>query len=196
MIVSPRNFALIVSIFLCSASNAQLTNYHYSVAYFGNNLWNEGLNLGIEKLRDDSTKTTKRGKTRQIQKSYAANIGFYNDTKSHLGLFVGAGWSKRKIFQNRFNFTTTAQPIGLYRSFLPETYKVKDNGEVKKVFLPGRFYLAPSVSAGIGRMGRWNEDNGWYTRVNVMTLFPYSRAIVPLINVEFGYHFAIKPKVK
>lgn len=177
-------------------AEAQVSNYHYSVAYFGNNFWNEGLNFGIEKQRFDTVKITKRGNTRSIQKNYAVNLGFYNDTKSHLGVFATAGWSKRKIFNNRFNFTSAAQPIGIYRSFLPETYKVQEDGDVKKVFLPGRFYLAPSVSAGIGRMGKWNPDNGWYTRVNVTALLPYSRAIVPLVNVEFGYHFAIKPKTK
>ncbi len=171
-----------------------IPNYHYSMSYFGNNLWNEGFNFGIEKLRYQYPKENKRGKERTIVKSYSVNIGFYNDTGSHLGAFVVGGWEFRKIFGNRFNLTAALQPFGIYRSFLPETYKVKDNGEIKKVLLPGRMFLSPSVSAGFGRMGRWNPDNGWYTRLNIMTLLPYNRALLPLMNIEFGYHFTINPK--
>ena len=169
-------------------------NHQYSVSYFGNNLWNEGLNFGVEKRKYHIPKVNKRGKESNIIKGYALNLGFYNDTDTHLGAFIVAGWTFKKVTRSRFNLTTSLQPFGLYRSFLTETYKVSDNGDIRKVFLPGRMYFAPSVSAGFGRVGRLNPENGWYTRMNIMTLLPYNGALLPLLNVEFGYHFVIKFK--
>ncbi len=190
------SFSLILLLFVFSAiAQKQISDYRYSIGYFGNNLWNEGVNVGMEKLRSDTTYFNKKGKTRTVNKNYAANFGFYNDSESHLGMFLTAGWSRRKMLKNRFNPTSSLQPLGIYRSFLPETYKVNEDGEVRKVFLPGRFYLAPNVSAGIGRMGRWHPDNSWYVKLNITTLLPYSRAIVPLVNIEFGYHFNINSKI-
>jgi hypothetical protein len=107
-------------------------------------------------------------------------------------VFITAGWFRKKFLKNRWNLSTSLEPIGLYRSFLPETYEVDDNGEVSKVTLPGRFYLSPSASAGIGRLSKENPDNGWFLRANINTLFPYNRVFMPLFNVDLGYHFSFK----
>jgi len=185
---------LLCLVLLSSLSVAQETSPEYiiNIGYFGNNLWNEGFRLGVEKPRDTFTKTNKRGKERTIARSYSANFNLYHDTDSHTGVFITAGWSRKKFLKNRWNLSTSLEPIGLYRSFLPETYEVDDNGEVSKVMLPGRFYLSPSASAGIGRLSKENPDNGWYLRANVTTLFPYNRVFMPLFNVDLGYHFSFK----
>lgn len=191
---NPSLISILVLLVLPSTVNAQLDSLAsptYRLSYFGNNLWNEGLNAGVEYPQLKITKNNKKGKQRTITKSRSANVNFYHDNGSHSALFITMGWSKRKVFPNRFNFTSSAEPIGLYRSFLPETYKVKDDGSIKKVFLPGRFYLAPSLSAGFGRVGKLRPENGWYARVNLTTLMPYNRSIMPLVNVEFGYHFKL-----
>ena len=179
-------------IFTNGISQDSLPAYSYSASYFGNNVWNEGLNFGIEKHRYSYPKSNNREKERTIVKSHVLNVGFYNDSGSHLGMFAVAGWGTKKVFANRFNLQTNLQPIGIYRSFLSETYKVKNNGDIKKVILPGRYYLSPSISLGFGRVGKRNPKNGWYSRVNLMTLLPYNKAILPLLNVEFGYHFILK----
>ncbi len=165
----------------------------YTISYFGNNLWNEGMRLGVESPKDQFTKT-KKGKDLEILKSYSASLNGYRDNGAHTGVFITAGWSKKKLYPNRFNISSSLEPMGVYRSFLPETYKVDEDGEINKVFLPGRFYLASSASAGIGRVNKKKPDNGWHARVNVTALYPYSRAIVPLVNIELGYHFKINTK--
>lgn len=185
---------LLYLILLSGISMAQdnSSNYTVNVGYFGNNLWNEGFRLGLEKPRDTYTKTNKSGKERTIVRSYSANLNLYHDSDSHTGVFITAGWSRKKHLNNRWNFSTSLEPIGLYRSFLPETYEVDDNGDVSRVSLPGRFYLSPSASAGFGRVSKENPDNGWYARANITTLFPYNRVFMPLFNIEFGYHFSFK----
>ena len=190
--------SMLMLVMLQTSGNGQelAQDFRYSVSYFGNNIWNEGLNFGLDKIRYSYPKTNKKGKEKTITKSHLINIGFFNDSNSHLGAFAVAGWGSKIVFKNRFNLTSAVQPFGLFRSFLPETYKVKSNGEINKVFLPGRLYLCPSISAGFGRIGKKNPDNGWFTKLNMMVLLPYNKAILPLLNVEFGYHFTIKSDTK
>lgn len=163
--------------------------FTYTVSYFGNNLWNPGLKFGAEMPKNENTITNKKGKERSILNNYAADIGFYRDGGSHVGVFLGAGWQRKKVFNKRFFITMEGKPLGFYRSFLPETYKVEDDGSIKKVGLPGRFYFAPSVSAGFGIAGKKDTERALFAKVHVITLLPYNTYIMPLLNIELGYQF-------
>ncbi len=180
--------------FTCTNLSAQNQDLHYTFSYYGNNLWNEGFALSVEKLSNVDSLSNKRGKSFIKMKSHAVSIGMYNDSGSHTAMFISAGWQWRKITTSRWNWIYAVQPFGVYRASYPEAYKVNDDGSVNEIFLPGRNYLAPCISAGFGRMGRWNPKNGWQARIHLMTLLPYNKTILPLLNFELGYHFSIQSK--
>ena len=176
----------------CNSVQGQSREPIYHLSYFGNNLVHGGLKVGMEFPKRSFEQITRTGKTRTIRNSYRADLGCYHHNNNHLGLFVNAGWQRTKIFSNRFFWTVSANPLGLYRSFLPKTYRVDEEGNVQRVFLPGRVYLAPSVSAGIGRVGKRHPERGWFVKGTVITLLPYNTYLMPLLNVEFGYHFSFQ----
>jgi hypothetical protein len=153
------------------------SSYSYSVSYFGNNLWNPGLKLGVE-----------HAWKRPVLKAWnvAGNIGMYLDPGSHAGLFSNAGISYRSTSAKGRNRLIALNPAGIYRSFLAETYSYDSQGGVTRVMLPGTLYYAPAFSLGIGKFTDPSSQSGWFTQVTVITLLPYNHWIMPLINLEAG----------
>ncbi|MEZ4849546.1 MAG: hypothetical protein R3B93_13190 [Bacteroidia bacterium] len=141
----------------------------YSFSYYGNNLWNPGLKAGAEKIWKEKESTNKKGKTRYHQTTLNGNFSFYIDPASHTGVFTDVGLTYRKFYANDWFYSVGISPIGIYRSFLAQTYQVNTSGEIKKVTLPGRFYFSPSGSIGLGKKLK-NSSNGWFARVNIMLL--------------------------
>jgi hypothetical protein len=84
-------------------------------------------------------------------------------------------------------------PLGYYRSFLPETYEVKGD-EVTKVLFPGRSYYAPSFSIGLGKLRKGKKLTGRYFNINLMYRTPYNAGTLPSISFQYGYRFNIKKK--
>ncbi|MEX0987486.1 MAG: hypothetical protein WD052_08415 [Bacteroidales bacterium] len=166
--------------------------YRYSVAYFGNNLWNPGVKLGMEytwkvKNATDHVPNLKRS----LQKEWVpgASIGFYLDPGSHAGLFSNAGIGYRRTNGNDRTRYASLNPAGIYRSFLTETYAYDDQGNIERVTLPGNFYYAPAFSIGIGKFTGPDLQSGWFTHLTITTLIPYNHWIMPLINLEVGIMF-------
>jgi hypothetical protein len=161
----------------------------YSVAYFGNNLWNPGLKLGMEYTRKVKAYLDGPGAEEIFPKREwvpGANIGFYLDPGSHAGLFTNAGISYRRTNAKGSTRFVSLHPAGIYRSFLAETYRYNDQGDVERVPLPGNFYFAPAFSLGIGKLTGPALQSGWFTRLTVITLVPYNHWIMPMINLEAG----------
>lgn len=192
--------SILITILFFSKTNCeaqiQVKDLSYSISYLGNNLWNPGFKLGAIAPKTSQIKSNKKEKKRTIQTNYIGSLGFYHDQNSHSGVFVHAGWQRKKIYSNRFFIAWEGKPLGIYRSFLPETYKVAEDGSVTKVSIPGRFYLAPSASAGIGFVDRLNPNQGLFAKVNMMLLLPYNTYVMPLLNVEFGYQFTLQKSKK
>lgn len=164
--------------------------YRYSVAYFGNNLWNPGLKLGMEytwKVNTNVVKSEAEGIFTKKEWIPGANIGLYLDPGSHAGLFTNAGIGYRRINAKGNARFASLHPAGIYRSFLTETYRFNEQGDVERVPLPGNFYFAPAFSLGIGKFTDPALQSGWYTRLTVITLIPYNHWIMPLINLETGF---------
>lgn len=92
-------------------------------------------------------------------------------------------------------FSIAFNPLGYYRSFLPETYEVAGDN-VGKVFLPGRGYYAPSISVGIGKQRKGKKITGRYFNINFMLRKPYNAGTLPAFNLQYGYRFNFKKKKK
>ncbi len=175
-----------------------LDRTEFKVSYSGNIFWNNGLNIGAEYLLQENkkTKNRKRGqRTNTHQFLLNGNLGFTTNFSSQTdtGIFTNYGLIWRRTNKKEKQFSIAVNPLGYYRSFLPETYEV--NGDnVDKVFLPGRGYYAPSLSVGIGKQRRGKKLTGRFFNVNLLLRTPFNAGTLPAINFQYGYRFNFKKK--
>ena len=175
-----------------------LDRTEFKVGYSGNLIWNNGLNFGAEYLwkEHEKIKERTRGKrTNTHQFLLNGNLGFTTNfaTKTDTGLFTNFGVTWRRTNKKGKQFSIELNPLGYYRSFLPETYEVKGD-KVHKVFLPGRGYYAPSLSIGLGKLREGKKLTGRYFNVNLMLRTPYNAGTLPSISLQYGYRFNLKKK--
>lgn len=177
---------LIACLGLLQSTAGQNRPTRLEMSYLGNNLWNPGVKLALDTELSQQKLQSPQGKEKSLHKSHRLDAGFYVDPGSYTGLFINAGWQRKTIYPKRYFISWAANPVGLFRSFLPETYQVSPNGEIDKVALPGRLYLAPSFQAGVGRISGRHPNRSYFARLNMIILLPYNTFIMPLLNIELG----------
>ncbi|GAA4278640.1 hypothetical protein [Aquimarina mytili] len=176
-----------------------LERTEFKAGYFGNILWNQGLNVGAEYLWKEKIKIKerKRGGQKRISNQFLFNgsLGFtFNpSTTTDTGVFTHYGLIWRRTNTKGKQFSITLNPLGYYRSILPETYEVK-NDRVERVFFPGRSYYAPSMSIGFGKFRKNKKLTGRYFNINLMLQTPYNAGTLPSVFLEYGYRFNFKKK--
>lgn len=180
------------------SSLSSLERTEFKVSYFGNILWNNGLSFGAEYIiiENKKIKDRKRGqRTNTHQFLLNGNLGFTTNfaSKTDTGVFTNYGITWRRTNKKGKQFSIEFNPLGYYRSFLPETYNVIGNN-VDKVFLPGRGYYAPSISVGIGKQRQEKKITGRYFNINFMLRTPYNAGTLPAFNFQYGYRFNFKKK--
>ena len=175
-----------------------LDRTEFKVSYSGNIFWNNGINLGAEYLLKENKKTKNRRRgqrTNTHEFLLNGTLGFTTNfsTKTDTGIFTNYGLTWRRTNKKGKQFSIAFNPVGYYRSFLPETYEVIGDN-VEKVFLPGRGYYAPSISVGIGKQRKGKKLTGRFFNINLMLRTPYNAGTLPAINLEYGYRFNFKKK--
>ena len=175
-----------------------LDKTEFKLGYSGNIIWNNGLNFGAEYLWKETVKIKdkKRGKrTNTHQFLLNGNLGVTTNfsSKTDTGVFTNYGLIWRRTNKKGKQFSIAVNPLGYYRSFLPETYEVKGDN-VEKVFLPGRGYYAPSISIGIGKQRKGKKLTGRYFNVNLMWRTPYNAGALPSFSLQYGFRFNFKKK--
>ncbi|MCK8520098.1 hypothetical protein M0D21_00850 [Aquimarina sp. D1M17] len=170
----------------------------FKIGYSGNILWNNGLNFGAEYKWKEILKTKeKKGRQKNVSHQFLfnGNLGITTNfsTKTDTGIFTNYGLTWRRTNPKGKQISIEFNPLGYYRSFLPETYEVQGES-VKKVFLPGRGYYAPSLSVGIGKQRKDKKLNAWYLNMNLMLRTPYNAGTLPSIGLQYGYRFNFKKK--
>lgn len=175
-----------------------LDRTEFKVGYYGNLLWDNGINLGAEYTwrEKKKVKETKKGqKTVTHQFLFNGSIGystnFANKTDNGLHTYYGLIW--RRTSPRRWQLHVSLNPLGYYRSFLPETYEVK-GGNVEKVFLPGRGYYNPTLSVGIGRQRKGKTRSGSYFNITFSPRFNYNAGTFPTLFLQYGFRFNFKNK--
>ncbi|MEM6343804.1 MAG: hypothetical protein AAF927_07980 [Bacteroidota bacterium] len=149
----------------------------WDVSYVGNNLWNPGLQFGrlIPGLGRHEGPVI-----------YQAHLGAYWDPQAQFNLYAFAGWQYRGSFSKRDYFDIRISPVGLLRSFYPEAYRVLDNGNTDKIFLPGRWYYAPEFSLTWGFRPKNEQIKQVYFGPQLFLLLPYNSRILPILNFQIG----------
>jgi len=170
----------------------------FKIGYSGNLIWNNGLNFGAEyrwkeKVKSKERRNKQKNNTHQFL--FNGNLTFTNNfsSKTDAGIFTNYGLTWRRTNTKGKQLSVAFNPLGYYRSFLPETYEV-DGDEIKKVFLPGRSYYAPSLSIGIGKLRKGKKLTGRYFNINLMYRTPYNARALPSISFQYGYRFQFKKK--
>ncbi|MGS0528066.1 hypothetical protein ACU8V7_25585 [Zobellia nedashkovskayae] len=175
-----------------------LDRTEFKASYFGNLLWNNGINVGAEYLWKENSKVKERksgNKTITHQFLLNGNLGvttnFFNNTNT--GLFTNYGLTWRRTNHKGKQISVEFNPLGYYRSFLPETYEVNGD-DVDKVFLAGRGYYSPSLSIGFGKQRKGKKLTGRYFNVNFSVRTDYNAGSLPVVSLEYGYRFNFKKK--
>ncbi|NER16591.1 hypothetical protein [Spongiivirga citrea] len=170
----------------------------FKIGYSGTIFWSNGLTVGAEYVWKEYDKTKERRGTERTnthQFLFNGNLGFATNfaSKTDTGAFTNFGITWRRTNKKGKQFSIEINPLGYYRSFLPETFEV--NGDnVDKVFLPGRGYYAPSLSIGIGRQRKGKVRSGSYFNINYSPRFNYNAGTLPTFSLQYGFRFNFKNK--
>lgn len=175
-----------------------LDRTEFKMGYIGNLIWDNGLSFGAEHLWKEKVKLKdRRGKqkTNTHQLLFNGNIGFTTNlaTNTDGAIFTNYGLIWRRTNTKGKQISIGFNPLGYYRSLLPETYEVNGN-EVDKVSFPGRGYYAPSLSIGIGKLRKGKKLTGSYFNLNFVWRTPYNGGTVDAIYLQYGYRFKFKKK--
>lgn len=170
----------------------------YKIGYSGTIFWSNGITVGAEYMWRSFVKTKhKRGSQRinRHQLLFNGNLGFATNfaSQTDTGGFVNFGLTWRRTNKKGKQFNIELNPLGYYRSFLPETYEVKGDA-VDKVFLPGRGYYTPSLSIGIGKQRKGKVRSGSYFNINYSPRFNYNSGALPTFSLQYGFRFNFKNK--
>jgi hypothetical protein len=156
-----------------------------------------GLKVGADyKVIDkEVTKSKRNGKIKVFHKNrfITANLGFYYHRDYNANIFLHGGYQWQRMRSTGW-FKTLEPQLGISRSFIDGTvYKINDTGGVTKKKGAGHFYLAPSLSLGIGKdLSVKNENNPFtiFTKLTLFTNMPYNNFIYVRLLGEIGvsYH--------
>ena len=197
-----------VILLLLSAVNIQAQNRDsdlgfldksaFKIGYYGDFIFDNGLNIGAEYLLLEKFKVKEKKKGKKtisyqflINGSLGFSTNFRNKTDNGLHTYYGLIW--RRTSPKRWQFNLELNPLGYYRSFLPETYEVIGD-KVSEVQFPGRSYYAPSIAVGLGRLRKEKRLSGWYANLNYTLRTPYNAGTLPTFSLQFGYRFNTKNK--
>jgi hypothetical protein len=175
-----------------------LDRTEFKVGYYGNLIWNSGVNLGTEYVWKEKKKVKEKKKGQKtithqllLNGSLGISKNFSNQLENSFHTYYGLIW--RRTGHKRWQLSVELNPLGYYRSILPETFDVEGN-EVAKVKFPGRSYYAPTFALGLGRFRKGKRLSSWYLNFNVGFRTPYNAGVLPMFALQFGYRFNLSSK--
>ena len=187
-------------VFLCIISQISIAQKpefpesYLKVGYYGNLMFNPGLNANYEftLIEKDKTRTKIRRKLNVVKYKFnrlvlAPTVGFYVDPKSHTAVFANASLLYRRI--NRKGRTLAVGPgIGIYSSIVRNVYSFS-NRTVSESGIEVTSYAAPPLRFEIGRFKKKKDYRGWYSAISVQAPLNYNATAVLLPAFEFGRTF-------
>lgn len=172
-----------------------LNRTEFKVGYYGNFIWNNGLKLGTEYVWKEKKKVKEKKEGQKtithqllLHGSLGFSTNFTNQTENSFHTYYGLIW--RRTSHKRWQLSVEINPLGYYRSILPETFEIEGN-EVSKVNIPGRSYYAPTFVSGIGRLNK-KKKLAWYLNLNFGFRTPYNVGVLPMFALQYGYRFNLK----
>lgn len=195
--INPKAFLFIILVFFLvrtSASGQESSNnpFYLSIAYSGNNIWNPGAKFSAEWLIHSKENSQEKLNT-ENQWMLESHVGFFSDPGSHFAGYTGVGINYRIKMKKQARLNLSLYPARIYRSFLPNTYQY-ESSEIQRIPLAGNTYFAPAAGIGFSKGFPKNPDNEIFTDIRLAFLLPYNTYVMPTINFEAGWRFAVKKK--
>ncbi len=170
---------------------------NYNASYYGETVWYPGIKIGaeyilLEKKKERIIKRNKKGdytKVKTNQLIITGNLGYYWQPHNYGAVFINSALLYRHTANKGFQYNFGLSPLGMNTLFFNETYKVSDDGEVEKAFLPSRFFYAPSIIMGIGHRMKKKRLSAWFINIHLTSLMPYNNAVNFLAALELGFRF-------
>lgn len=162
------------------------------VSYFGVLLTHPGIKIGSEYplLKSEKYKIkNEKLKIKTSQLLVSPNFGFYYHKRNQIGIFINAEIAYQKIHYCSFLWEI-ALGAGYLRTFLPNTtYRVDNQGHVKKVLLAGSNYFMPSFSMAVGKrfVKKSNRHLSLFFRPTIFFYLPYNTNKYPAPNIVFEF---------
>lgn len=122
----------------------------------------------------------------------SANTGIFHHKQNHSGFFLNIELEKRRTGKKGV-YGGFSMGIGGLRTFLGPTYKIDENDEFKKVFLPGRMYFMPSISFNHGWNFKYKKTIpcSIFYKMTYFFYIPYNNAL----NINFAFEFGLRMKI-
>lgn len=184
-----RNFLFVMVLSLVfSGLRAQdgVPKLTLNLSYYGNNIWNPGFNAGLDFTHGMENGSSRKGSEYTRQKFINLDAAFFVDPGSHAGLLIHSGFNHRKYQEDKINLHIGGSPLGLFRTFLPESNETSSNGNDNKPSLSGRYYFAPTLSLGIGKFRNNMPGTGWFFNVDITSLLPNRDYVMFMVNTRLG----------
>lgn len=155
------------------------------------NLASPGLAVGIEKrFKSSSRDKSYKGQayTTYRDQVFEGNLSWYRQSVvQQVGTLTGL-YTIRKVSGYSRRFNSVSLGFGVVRSFLPETYRSDSEGNINKVFLPGSWYVAPTVAYSLGRY-KMKVNRASQLKIIASLYLGYNGSFVPNVAVSYGYRF-------
>lgn len=186
----------------CQAQDVEslIKSHRYSLSYYGNN----GIRPGLSSRADltlkswDKTRVSRRflvgpkiNRQHQKQLMYFKNSAMYIHPKTHVSFVRTWGVGYRKTRTKGWEYQFDIAPLGVQFFFMGETYKVSDDGSVKKKNMSISAYYTPGISASFGK--KFKNKSGsleaWHVRTSINSIANYNNTWLPTANIEVGLRF-------
>lgn len=162
-----------------------------NLSYFGNNLWNPGANIGLEHVYASTRRVNKKNKTFDIEKLLISDLGFFHDRSRQTPVFTHLGVARRRYRESGLYGQWNFSPLGIMRSFLPETWVFQQGTSPEQVRFAGRWYYAPVMGWALGHQ-QAKSGRALFAELSTTVLFRYNRSVMPLLNCKVGYRLPLK----
>lgn len=156
-----------------------------------------GLKVGTSyRVIDKKIEKAKSGgriKTLLKNRNVIAHLGFYSHPDYNVNFFLQGGYQWQRMRSTGW-FRTIEPQLGISRTLIDgAVYKVTNDGTVNKRNSAGHFYLAPSVSLGLGKDLSLKHESlplTAFIKATLYTNFPYNNFIYFRLMAELGlsYH--------
>lgn len=185
-------FLFIISALFCKAQ-LSFKELPIKLGYYSNVFINPGLSVGTEYIfKQKSVPPSKKSLQKKLpdlkKKTWlvSGQFGSYIHLYNHTVVFTNYEVRYRKTTKRGRKFYT-GFGLGVERSFLPETYEVKTDGTINKIFLPGHFYFSPVLSFGSQLNNKvLGGQNDMFMEIQIPFLVDYNNTLLPKINLAIG----------
>lgn len=189
-----KKVAFTLLLHLSLISNSQFLNPQpFSISYYGEFITHPGLKIGL----DYEIKHWEKNRTRKKKESLinqnsillSPTIGFYSHRAYQTGLFIlpEMCYNREKL---NGNFFQAGIGFGYMRTFLPDTYRLNELGEIEKIHAGYNYF----VSTGFVTFGRQIKaikklQLAVFTKPQVMYAAPNYLGGIFYFNLEIGLKF-------